>query len=126
MLAFFECANRKFVAFMLIFVGTAMIGVLIFRIFYLYSPRRVLQMTFFVFLIIGSSLIVTTSFLGNIDKVTGIFGEDVGPPLGGVFTATQGLETAWNTEHSQPHGYQTVGRQLGRAIERYLRTEPRK
>ncbi len=25
-----------------------------------------------------------------------IFGEDVGPPLGGVFTATQGLETAWN------------------------------
>ncbi len=29
--------------------------------------------------------------------VTDIFGEDVGPPLGGVFTATQGLETAWNT-----------------------------
>jgi len=29
--------------------------------------------------------------------VTGIFGEDVGPPLGGVFTGTQGLETAWNT-----------------------------
>ncbi|MDE0092435.1 MAG: alpha-ketoacid dehydrogenase subunit beta [Oligoflexia bacterium] len=26
-----------------------------------------------------------------------IFGQDVGPPLGGVFTATQGLETAWNT-----------------------------
>jgi len=26
-----------------------------------------------------------------------IFGEDVGPPLGGVFTATQGLETTWNT-----------------------------
>jgi 2-oxoisovalerate dehydrogenase E1 component beta subunit len=25
-----------------------------------------------------------------------IFGEDVGPPLGGVFTATQGLENAWN------------------------------
>ncbi|MEK7858581.1 MAG: transketolase C-terminal domain-containing protein [Elusimicrobiota bacterium] len=25
-----------------------------------------------------------------------IFGEDVGPPLGGVFTATQGLKTAWN------------------------------
>src|SRR5581483_5009769 len=24
-----------------------------------------------------------------------IFGEDVGPPLGGVFTATQGLKTAW-------------------------------
>jgi 2-oxoisovalerate dehydrogenase E1 component beta subunit len=29
--------------------------------------------------------------------VTDIFGEDVGPPLGGVFTVTQGLETAWNT-----------------------------
>ena len=26
--------------------------------------------------------------------VTDIFGEDVGPPLGGVFTATQGLEDA--------------------------------
>ena len=26
-----------------------------------------------------------------------IFGEDVGPPLGGVFTATQGLRTAWNS-----------------------------
>jgi 2-oxoisovalerate dehydrogenase E1 component beta subunit len=25
------------------------------------------------------------------------FGQDVGPPLGGVFTATQGLETTWNT-----------------------------
>ena len=29
--------------------------------------------------------------------VTDIFGEDVGPPLGGVFTATQGLTKAWNT-----------------------------
>ncbi len=29
--------------------------------------------------------------------VTDIFGEDVGPPLGGVFTGTLGLETAWNT-----------------------------
>ncbi len=28
--------------------------------------------------------------------VKDIFGEDVGPPLGGVFTATQGLETTWN------------------------------
>ena len=26
-----------------------------------------------------------------------IFGEDVGPPLGGVFTVTQGLQTAWNS-----------------------------
>jgi 2-oxoisovalerate dehydrogenase E1 component beta subunit len=29
--------------------------------------------------------------------VTDVFGEDVGPPLGGVFTATQGLQTAWNS-----------------------------
>ena len=29
--------------------------------------------------------------------VTDVFGEDVGPPLGGVFTATQGLETTWNS-----------------------------
>jgi len=29
--------------------------------------------------------------------VTDIFGEDVGPPLGGVFTCTQGLKTSWNT-----------------------------
>jgi 2-oxoisovalerate dehydrogenase E1 component beta subunit len=29
--------------------------------------------------------------------VTDIFGEDVGPPQGGVFTVTQGLETAWNS-----------------------------
>jgi 2-oxoisovalerate dehydrogenase E1 component beta subunit len=29
--------------------------------------------------------------------VTDIFGEDVGPPLGGVFTATQGLKSACNS-----------------------------
>ncbi|SEU29338.1 alpha-ketoacid dehydrogenase subunit beta [Stigmatella erecta] len=29
--------------------------------------------------------------------VMDIFGEDVGPPLGGVFTVTQGLKNAWNT-----------------------------
>ncbi|MGE3974633.1 MAG: alpha-ketoacid dehydrogenase subunit beta [Bdellovibrionales bacterium] len=29
--------------------------------------------------------------------VTDIFGQDVGAPMGGVFTATQGLKTAWNT-----------------------------
>jgi 2-oxoisovalerate dehydrogenase E1 component beta subunit len=29
--------------------------------------------------------------------VTDIFGEDVGPPLGGVFTGTQGLKTTWNS-----------------------------
>jgi 2-oxoisovalerate dehydrogenase E1 component beta subunit len=29
--------------------------------------------------------------------VKDIFGEDVGPPLGGVFTATQGLRTSWNS-----------------------------
>jgi 2-oxoisovalerate dehydrogenase E1 component beta subunit len=29
--------------------------------------------------------------------VTEIYGEDVGPPLGGVFTATQGLAHSWNS-----------------------------
>ncbi|MDO8527175.1 MAG: transketolase C-terminal domain-containing protein [Deltaproteobacteria bacterium] len=29
--------------------------------------------------------------------VMDIFGEDVGPPLGGVFTCTQGLKTTWNS-----------------------------
>jgi len=29
--------------------------------------------------------------------VTDVFGEDVGAPMGGVFTATQGLKTAWNS-----------------------------
>ena len=35
------------------------------------------------------------------------------------------LETAWNTPHSNTSGYQTVGAQLGQAIERYFRTDPR-
>ncbi len=30
-------------------------------------------------------------------NVKDIFGQDVGPPLGGVFTATQGLRTTWNS-----------------------------
>ena len=29
--------------------------------------------------------------------VTDVFGQDVGPPLGGVFTQSQGLATAWNS-----------------------------
>ncbi len=29
--------------------------------------------------------------------VKDVFGEDVGPPLGGVFTCTQGIKTAWNS-----------------------------
>lgn len=32
----------------------------------------------------------------NLD-LTDVFGEDVGAPMGGVFTATQGVECAWNT-----------------------------
>ncbi len=32
----------------------------------------------------------------NLD-LSNVFGQDVGPPLGGIFTATQGLKTAWNT-----------------------------
>ena len=30
-------------------------------------------------------------------ELKNVFGEDVGPPLGGVFTATQGLTTTWNS-----------------------------
>ena len=29
--------------------------------------------------------------------LTDVFGEDVGPPLGGAFTATQGIKSAWNS-----------------------------
>jgi hypothetical protein len=35
------------------------------------------------------------------------------------------LETAWNTPHSTAPGYQQVGRELGRAVERYLREDVR-
>ncbi len=35
------------------------------------------------------------------------------------------LETCWNTPHSNPQGYMTVGRQLGRGIARYLQEDPR-
>jgi hypothetical protein len=35
------------------------------------------------------------------------------------------LETAWNTPNSTAEGYRTVGRQLGMAVERYLKTKPR-
>ena len=29
--------------------------------------------------------------------VTDVFGEDIGPPLGGAFTQTQGIKTSWNS-----------------------------
>jgi hypothetical protein len=35
------------------------------------------------------------------------------------------LETAWNTPESTTEGYQNVGKCLGLAVERYLRTSPR-
>ena len=35
------------------------------------------------------------------------------------------LETAWNTPQSTTEGYMTVGRQLGKAIQRYLCDDPR-
>lgn len=35
------------------------------------------------------------------------------------------LETAWNTPHGTTEGYLAVGRQLGLALEAYLRTSPR-
>ena len=36
------------------------------------------------------------------------------------------LETPWNAEQSNEVGYRVIGRQLGLAIERYLRYDPRK
>ncbi len=36
------------------------------------------------------------------------------------------LETAWNTPHSTTKGYRQLGAQLGVAIERYLKDDPRK
>ena len=35
------------------------------------------------------------------------------------------LETPWNTPHSTPAGYRHVGRQLGLAVERYVRNSSR-
>lgn len=35
------------------------------------------------------------------------------------------LETPWDTPHSTAEGYMAVGRQLGLAVERYLREDPR-
>lgn len=35
------------------------------------------------------------------------------------------LETAWNTPHGTPSGYEHVGRRLGHAVERYFRRNPR-
>lgn len=45
--------------------------------------------------------------------VTDIFGEDVGAPLGGVFTCTQGLRTAWNSPLDERG---IVGAAIGLAI----------
>ena len=49
--------------------------------------------------------------------VSEIFGQDVGAPLGGVFTATQGLETAWNTPLDE-RGIMSTAMGLGLAGER--------
>jgi len=45
--------------------------------------------------------------------VTDIFGEDVGPPLGGVFTCTQGLRTTWNSPLDERG---ILGRAMGLAL----------
>ena len=46
---------------------------------------------------LGSSIRLALHYGEEHLGVTDVFGEDVGPPLGGVFTATQGLKTAWNS-----------------------------
>ena len=43
-------------------------------------------------------------------ELTDVFGEDVGPPLGGAFTATQGIKCAWNTPLDERG---TVGASIG-------------
>jgi hypothetical protein len=40
---------------------------------------------------------------------------------GNAHTMAACLETSWNTPHSTPEGYRTVGRQLGQAIADFLR-----
>jgi 2-oxoisovalerate dehydrogenase E1 component beta subunit len=45
--------------------------------------------------------------------VTDVFGEDVGAPLGGAFTATQGLKTAWNSPLDERG---VVGASIGLAL----------
>lgn len=42
------------------------------------------------------------------------------------FAVSATLETAWNTPASNTAGYRTLGMQLGLAIERYLREDPRR
>jgi hypothetical protein len=42
------------------------------------------------------------------------------------FAVAATLETAWNTPASNTAGYRTLGMQLGLAIERYLREDPRR
>ena len=54
--------------------------------------------------------------------VTDIFGEDVGPPLGGVFTATQGLKTAWNSPLDERG---IIGTAMGLGDGRAARRSPR-
>lgn len=42
----------------------------------------------------------------------------------GLHTISGTLETVWNTPHSTQDGYQTVGRQLARALAKYLALNP--
>ena len=52
--------------------------------------------------------------------VKDIFGQDVGMPLGGVFTATQGLETTWNTPLDERG---IIGAAMTAAEQQYLRVQ---
>lgn len=45
----------------------------------------------------AQSIRLALHYAENNLKLTDVFGEDVGAPMGGVFTATQGVECAWNT-----------------------------
>lgn len=45
----------------------------------------------------AQSIRLALHYAENNLELTDVFGEDVGAPMGGVFTATQGIECAWNT-----------------------------
>ncbi|MCJ8277528.1 MAG: alpha-ketoacid dehydrogenase subunit beta [Bdellovibrionales bacterium] len=45
----------------------------------------------------AQSIRMALHYAENNLNLTDVFGEDVGAPMGGVFTATQGVECAWNT-----------------------------
>lgn len=65
----------------------------------------------------GQTKVTDSSYDKNWTKISGIWVQEHTSP----HVVSLCLETAWNTPHSTQEGYQTVGRQLAMAIERYFR-----